>query len=138
MYLFPNVNMQDLNLDWILNQIKEMAASISEQAGKNAQALALTVEQSTLMQGFLSYFPEGTFSWTVDEHNIITSITVNTPINDVIDDVCDAWLEVQGQSIQAALDRVDDAVGAAEEATAEAQAASEKSSSSQEISFPEI
>ena len=124
MYLFPNVNMQDLNLDWILNQIKEMAASISDQAGKNAQALALTVEQSTLMKGFLGYFPTGTFSWTEDEHGIITSITVLKPINEVIDDVCDAWLAVQGQSIQDALNDVNKAKDRAIEASERAEEAS--------------
>lgn len=120
MYLFPNVNMQDLNLDWILNQIKEMAASISDQAGKNAQALALTVEQSTLMKGFLGYFPAGTFSWTEDENGIITSITVLKQINDVIIPVCNAWLNDQG--IQGVIDeartQADRASAAAEEAIA--------------------
>ena len=109
MYLFPNVNMQDLNLDWILNQIKNMASSIAEQEQNNQEALNLSQYQSQVVESLLGYFPDDSYTITWEDGRI-SSITFLRDLGDDVDAFCSNWLEDNASAITTALENANTAV----------------------------
>lgn len=133
MYVFPNFNMQDLNLDWILQQIKNMASAIEEQTTNletslatqeqnNQEALNLSQYQSQVVASLLGYFPEDSYD-IVWEDNRIVSITFLRDLGDDVDNYCDAWLTENADAISTALENAQAAVTAAGNAAEIAESA---------------
>lgn len=133
MYNFPNYNMQDLNLDWILQQIKNMASAIEEQTTNlenslatqeqnNQEALNLSQYQSQVVASLLEYFPDDSYD-IVWEDGRIVSITFLRDLGDDVDNYCDAWLTENASAITTALTNAQNAVTAAENAAEIAESA---------------
>ena len=123
MYVFPNFNMQDLNLDWILQQIKNMATELVNQNVNNEKALSLSLEQSNVLAEFLTFFPEGSYS-VVYEDGRITHISFRENMSDEIENICNAWLGTQQETMQEVINAATEATTAAETAATEARTAS--------------
>lgn len=72
-YIFPFTTTGEMNLDWLLNQMKALGEDYTDFTSKVKNVLA---GYSVGIEEFMSWFPEGTFTVTKNTDGIITAVTM--------------------------------------------------------------
>jgi len=72
-YVFPFTTTGEMNLDWLLNQMKSLGEDYNDFTSKVKNVLA---GYSVGIEEFMSWFPEGTFTVTKNTDGIITAVTM--------------------------------------------------------------